>query len=154
MDSEPFRGGRMKVNNMFDEWWFTVKVLIVCACACARVCVWIWREEKATGQVERGFICILHCWHSNCHPTLLFLFVFYYSLARSHISHIIHHAAGHDCGLTLLFNGPIIPPLCHSLLLSLLGTLSLSLLPPNLCRQPSDLWKICSMASHHSFCQS
>lgn len=97
-----------------------------------------WDERGREGdQVVWGLICILQRWHSNCHPTLLFLFVFYYSLSRSHISHTIHltYAVGQSCGLTFSLNGPIITPLCHSPLLSSLQTLHLSLLPPNLCRQ-------------------
>lgn len=79
---------------------------------------------------ESGSICVLRCWHSNYKPTLLFLLVFYYSLSRSH-SGAIHHADGQDCGLTFLLRGAIVPPICHSHLLSLLQTLHLSLLPPS-----------------------
>lgn len=89
----------------------------------------MWRENE--------LICILQRRHSNCHPTLLFLVVFCYSLSRSHISRAMRLtcAAGQDCGLTFSFSGPISRPPCHSPLLSLLRTLHLTLLPPNLCRQ-------------------
>ena len=50
-------------------------------------------------QVEWGLLCILQCWHSNCHPTLLFLFVFYYSLSRSH--YFSHPTSDVCCGAEL-----------------------------------------------------
>lgn len=78
---------------------------------------------------ESGSICVSQCWHSNHSSTLLFLFVLYYSLSRSH-SRAIHHARGQDCGLTFPLTSAIVPSICHSHLLSLLQTLHLSLRPP------------------------
>lgn len=53
-------------------------------------------------QVEWGLICILQCWHSNCHPTLLFLIVLYYSLSGSH--YFSHPTSDVCCGAELCAN--------------------------------------------------